>query len=497
MKGCIILQRSFAIIENALVNELKTNHGISEFCGVVFLRRTYDFINNQTDIQYTSLLFEEELHNRFKDEKLDYEYLKKMEETYGIPTLWEYITPDRTFMMGIPPKEYSVNPTPIYSHEELLKCLQLRLRIFTEWLEEQKPDFLICPLVGAMSTMVIYHVAKKMGIRVINIDFGRLHNKVILSEDYTTFTFIEKLFKSIQNKEYRSLHKKEAIKLLEDIRTEHLSYQPQLSQHRQFKELKFLSYKNLTRGIIFFVKSLFDYIKNPHKNDYTEKTPWDFIRNKVVRVARNIRGYSNLYDEPNWEENFCYYQLHLEPELAISVFAPFYSDQIWLVRQIARSLPVGFKLYVREHRDMVNYRPRSFYETLRKIPNVKLIAPKVDLFELIAKSKLVFVITSTAGWEAVLLGKPVITFGNVFYNKFSSVTRCEKIEMLPQIIKSSLNLRGNDGEIVDYLSAMLEESVDLDLFSMWFIKGAANYKEIKNDRGIKDLASYIAQKVKN
>lgn len=494
MKGCIILQRSFSAVGNSIAYELQKRYGITEFCGMVFLRRAYNFINDQKDVTYTSILFEEEMHKQLQNERLDYAYLNHLEKTYGIPTLWEYITPDRTFLMGIPPKEYSIYPTPIYNHEELLRCLQLRFRTIIAWLGKEKPDFLICTLVGAMSTMILYHVAKKMGIKVITIDFGRLNNKVILTEDYKTFTFVETLFTKIQNKEYYSEYQDEAAKLLEEIRTKHISYQPQLSKPQPFKELKFFVPKNFIRGIVFLIKLISDYVKTPHKSDYTIETPWDFIRNKTIRVARNIRGHSDLYDKPNWSENFCYYQLHLEPELAISVFAPFYSDQIWLIRQIARSLPVGFKLYVREHRDMVRHRPRAFYKRLKTIPNVKLIPPEVDLFELINKSKLVSVITSTAGWEAALLGKPVITFGNVFYNKLTSVTRCEKIEDLPYIIKKSLESHGNDKELSHYLAAMLEESVDSDLFSLWFIEGA-DYQKIKDNPSVKNLTSYIAKKI--
>jgi hypothetical protein len=495
MKACLILQRSFAIIGNAIAAELK-KHGVDEFCAFTDLRRSEKYLKEQKEVIYTSLIVEEDIHKNLRNEKLDLQYLKYLEEKYGIPTLWEYITPDRTFMMGIPPQQYSISPTPIYNHEELLRCLQLRFRIFIDWLEKEKPDFLLCTPVGSMSTLILYHVAKKMGIKVIDIEFGRIKNRITLSENYETMTFTENLFKKIRNKEYKSPYHDQAADLLKEMRDLKASYQPQLSQYKSFKEIKFLKPKNFLKSAAFFTKSTINYLKRPSKDDYLTEVPWITVKNKLIRALRNIRGYSDLYNKPDWNEDFCYYQLHLEPEIAISVLAPFYPNQILLIKQIARSLPVGFKLYVREHRDMVNYRPRAFYKELNKIPNVKLVAPSVDLFDLLKKAKLVTTITSTAGWEAALLGKQVITFGHVFYNALSSsVTHCEKIEDLPYLVKSKLNLRADNEELVDYLSALIEESVEFDLFSVWFLKGA-DPKTVGNNPGIRNLTSYIADKLK-
>jgi hypothetical protein len=493
MKCCLILQRTFAIIGNAIAAELK-NRGVDEFCVFTDLRRSEEYLKKQKEVKYTSLLVEEDIHKKMKNEKLDLRYLKYLEEKYGIPTLWEYITPDRTFMMGIPPHQYRINPNPMYGHEELLKCLQIRFRTIIDWLEKEKPDILLCAPVGAMSTLILYHVAKKMGIKVINIDFGRIKNRITLSEDYTTLTYAEELFKKIQGKECEPKYRKEAAALLKEIRNQKASYQPQLGRYNSLKEIKFLKPKNFLKSATFFAKSIIGYLKRPYKDDYLTEIPWIVIKDKLIRVLRNIRGFSDLYGKPDWNENFCYYQLHLEPEIAISVLAPFYPDQIHLIKQIARSLPVGFKLYVREHRDMANYRPRAFYKELNKIPNVKLIDPSVDLFELLEKAKLVFTITSTAGWEAALLGKQVITFGHVFYNALSSVIHCEKIEKLPYLIKERLDLAADDEELLNYLSALLEESVPSNLFQIWFIE-SIDLQKIKDNQGLKDLAGFIVRKI--
>lgn len=495
MKGCLILQRYFAIIGNALAAELK-ELGVNELCAFIFLRRAEEYVKNQKEVKYTSLLVEEDLHKKLESEKLDLGYLKYLEENYGIPTLWEYITPDRTFMMQIPPKQYSENPAPLYSHEELLKCLQIRFREIISWLEKEKPDFLLCTPVGSMSGLILYHAAKKMGIPTLTIEFSRIKDFITLSRDNKTLTFAVELFKKIRSGAYKSPRFGEAEKLLKEMRQRgKVEYQPQLKNFDARKELRWLLPKNFLRAVLFLIKSTFDYLRSPYKNDYTAETPWTFLKNKAVRLARTLYGYSDFYERPDWNENFCYYQLHLEPEIAISVLAPFQSDQTVLIRQIARSLPAGFKLYVREHRDMVGFRPRSFYQKIKNIPNVRIISPEIDLFELMEKAKLVTAITSTAGFEAALLGKPVITFGDVFYNVLSSVKRCCAIEDLPQLIKNQLEkTEDNRGELTNFVAALIEESVEFNLFSNWFIDGPRP-ENLRDNPGIKQLARLILQKL--
>lgn len=497
MKGCLFLQRTFAVAANAVAAELKERYGVTEFCGFVQLRRSEQFIKNQKDIEYTSILVDEEIQNKFKNEKIDYDYLNCMEDAYGLPNLWYYTMSDRVLMMRIPPKEYSTDLNPMYSHEELLKCLQIRFKVIIGWLEKEKPDFLFCSLVSGMSGLVFYHVAKKMGIRVINVDWPRIDNRVSLSEDYKTLTFIDELFLKIQNKECEPLCFKEAYEFLKKFRNQPQGYQPHLSEKNslRLKEIKFLLPKNFLKGAAFWSKCIFNHLIYPPKSDYTDTRPWSVIYSKLRRALRSARSYSSLYGTPDWNANFCYYQMHFEPELAMSVLAPFYPDQIHLINQIARSLPVGFDVYVREHREMLNHRPKSFYKKLTKMPNVKLIPPEVDLFELLEKAKLVAVITSTAGFEAALLGKQVITFGNVFYNRLSSVTRCEKIEDLPRIIKQKLNAEKiKDEELINYLSAVFKESVSFDLLRFWFREGI-NYQKIKQDPGFKEFVRYLAEKL--
>ena len=206
-----------------------------------------------------------------------------------------------------------------------------------------------------------------------------------------------------------------------------------------------------------------------------------------------FRGYRDIFSEPDLREPYVYFPLHVEPEAATLVYAPFHTNQIDLVRSIAMSVPIDFKVYVKEHPGMVNLRKRSYYEKLLKIPNVRLIRTDFSSQELTKHARLITSITGTVGWEAVLLKKPVITFGRAFFNAFSSVHRCEKIETLPAMIQECLKQPDiDDAEIIDFLSAVFDEAYPFDFLKMWSID---TYDEMVASEELKGFAKCVYDKI--
>src|SRR3989338_11070971 len=141
--------------------------------------------------------------------------------------------------------------------------------------------------------------------------------------------------------------------------------------------------------------------------------------------------------------------------MTLLLFAPFYIDQLWVIKQAARSLPVDHLLYVKEAPAMFGYRTRRYYKELKKIPNVKLIRPTTTAFTLIKNSKIVLTNTATSGLEALFFKKPVITFGYAFYNIIPMVKRCHSIEELPNIVNNQLkNFHHDENSLLSFIAAI-------------------------------------------
>src|SRR3546814_17461782 len=65
-------------------------------------------------------------------------------------------------------------------------------------------------------------------------------------------------------------------------------------------------------------------------------------------------------------------------------------------------------LLVKEHIPMLGRRPAGFYERLSRLPGVELASPFEQGAALARDAALTAVISSTAGWEAIVLGKPTL-----------------------------------------------------------------------------------------
>jgi hypothetical protein len=387
---------------------------------------------------------------------------------------------------------------PLLSYEEMLKRVQVTAKAIIEFLDREKPEVLVISVIGSVGGSLLYHIAKKRGIKTINIELTRIYNRVAYSEDYRTFTGAKKTFDEIE-KGRKSPERENAKNFIKDFRDQPAPYHQQAlptfnNQANKIANVQFLKPKKFAWGIYWHVKTFFNDLKRRKNKDYTDVFVWWIIWDKIRRKVRGLIGYSDLYGQIVPNEQFAFFPLHFDPETATMLYAPRYTDQVHLIKQIARSLPLGMKLYVKEHAAMVGYRKRKYYKEIVRIPNVKLINPQINGLDLVQKAKLLVVISSTSGWEGVLLKKPVITFGDVFYNDIPGVKRCRSFEDLSWLVKEQLeNWEHNEDQVVNYVSALLEESVPVDYIDLWL--KAETAAEITENEGIIELAKALAKEV--
>ncbi len=498
MKVCFLLQRRFAYVGHAMAAAFKKRYGVDQFCGYVYSRSSLEFLKSQKEINYTKLLLDEDIHPRYKDEPLNLAYLKWLEKEYGTPNLWPFIDIDRIIRHGLFVREYPMD-TPKYTHEEMMRLTQVYAKAIIKFLDEEKPNVIIFSVVGTLSTMLLYYIAKKKGIKTLFIETTRVGTRYTVTENYGDLSYVQNTFKQLQGgrKTYPEL-KKQAEQFLWDFQKTPTAYNPgDTSTARptnRKKQFSFLLPKNLYRSLCWAVKPWTAYLANNYRGDYTVIKPWHHTWDRIKRKFRVMIGFDDLYDNPDPLENFAFFALQLEPEINYSLTAPFYKDQAWVIKQIARSLPIHFKLYVKEHPAMYGYRTRKFYKELTKNPNVKLIRPTESSLNLIRGAKLVLTLTSTAAWEGILLKKPAITFGDTFFNTLPMVKKCRTIEDLPCLIQKQLeNFQYDEKALLNMLTAAYEESADLDLVQIWDIEGASQME--KKKRAVIPFVDYIAEKL--
>jgi len=171
----------------------------------------------------------------------------------------------------------------------------------------------------------------------------------------------------------------------------------------------------------------------------------------AVRLKRLFQ--KNIYSSPKEEDTFFLFPLQSQPEASTLVLATYFYDLTNTVKNIAFTLPLSCKLYVKEHPQVKGDRPWNFYKKLKQIPNVVLISPFENMENLIKKSQGVITLTSTVGLEAALAGKPVYVLENTLY---SYHPLCQKVSGFAE-----LKERVKEGLLQKRVLPNLEESVKI------------------------------------
>jgi hypothetical protein len=113
--------------------------------------------------------------------------------------------------------------------------------------------------------------------------------------------------------------------------------------------------------------------------------------------------------------------LHLQPESTIDVFGRMHSDQAHLVERIARLLPSTHELWVKQHVDALGDWSLGWLRKLSRLPNVRLIDPQTNTFDLIRGAALVVSVAGTVSYEAALLGTPAVSLAPGYFSPLMSL----------------------------------------------------------------------------
>ncbi|MFA6527996.1 MAG: hypothetical protein WCT46_00475 [Candidatus Gracilibacteria bacterium] len=487
MKICFSFQRNFAKLQHCLAIEFKKRGIATEFCGYSTSFKAEKVLLEQKEIKYGTIISDNRLHEKAKNEKIDYEYLEKLEKEYGIPNLWPYLITDRCVTRNIPKENFSY--TPAYDHEWMLKLLQVASKEIIEMLDKEKPDILIMPLVGNVGVHLLYEICKKKKVKTLFVFTARIDDRMAIYENaYNDFSEVIKKAKPTEN-DYEMA--KEYIQRFKD---KEVYYAGTSGAKRVTNYFDFIykEAKGFVKYINNYSKTKKDIRKNNLAGDYTFQTPYYYAKNRLKRFARRLKGYNDIWSKPVKDEKYAFFPLHVEPEVAVSVFAPYYDNQIEVCRMIAKSLPVTYKLYVKEHPDMLYNRSKSYYKKLLKIPNVRLIDPFIGAQKLIKNAKLITTITGTAGMEGYVMGKPVITFGSVMYNVVPSIKRIKEPEQLPFVIRDLLeNYKFNEEEALNFIASIYNISESINIGELWL----GTLDEIKQSKDFPKLVNMIIKNI--
>jgi hypothetical protein len=158
-----------------------------------------------------------------------------------------------------------------------------------------------------------------------------------------------------------------------------------------------------------------------------------------ARMVRNSMLLRRAYTPLAAGGRFVYYPLHVPADVALTLRAPHYLDQLALVDYLARIVPASHRLVIKEHPAQVGaLDARRLRELLARHDNLSLLPPTVNNYDALAACDLVVSINSKSGAEALVLGKPVLVLGDAFYGDSGLVTRVANAADLPRALGAAL-----------------------------------------------------------
>ncbi len=177
-----------------------------------------------------------------------------------------------------------------------------------------------------------------------------------------------------------------------------------------------------------------------------------WYRLPFLKRRKKLRDYYDTHSQRlDARRPFVLMPLHLEPEATTQPEGLMFEDQIMAVRVLARALPEGWVLYVKENPAQFSnefwqfgsyhYRELADYEQMLAEPNVRFLALNEPMSDVIGQAEVVASIKGTAGWEALRdHQKPAIVFTPSWYSACPSCFLVHSVEECRAAIRRTQEL---------------------------------------------------------
>lgn len=407
MKICFLARPSFDVYSTKLYKGLKKKDPTIQGIFITTNREESQKVRNylsETDgfeIFETSYYLKNHWHNFTLD------LLTEYEKKYCCAPIWEYIYADR-FLIN---REY----------DYVVKVAVGLFSFYEDVYNKANPDFYYSECIATLQCYAGYLVGRKIGVKYLT----QMCARGSLDSTYHYFTMDPYQLNTELSNDYLSQdYLPDEIKKADEYLTEFESKditppamklvrtEPRIDRNYFLAPLKYLKRR--------FNSNFNDLYSYMYYKSYGDQL-------NPIRFYSRYRKLRRYFCKPDYDKKFVFYPLHFQPEASTCVCAEKYEKQLFYIDSWAKSLPADTLLYVKEHYTLLGHKDIHFYKELQKYPNVLLIDPWESARKLILNSVAVTTLTGTAGFEAMLLRKPVFLGGNSVYQNAPGVMRVTDI----------------------------------------------------------------------
>lgn len=164
---------------------------------------------------------------------------------------------------------------------------------------------------------------------------------------------------------------------------------------------------------------------------------WTYARPYWQETKAVNAFYEKAAEMPREGEKYIYFALHYQPEATSNPLGGgAYTDQIFPLRILARSLPKDICIYVKAHPAQLSFFGGiSYYQDILRLPQVRVMKMECSTYELIKNAFAVASLTGTACWESQFYGVPAILFGYSYKNASPLAYHVRTVKQCEQAIR--------------------------------------------------------------
>ncbi len=501
--------RSFYLLEQALKrisNIRNTGYYVSDKEHFFHFKK----VVSHSWITATNIVSEWEImESAAQNGQADYSIVEKMERKIGNPTFWNALLCDRRIFYGkdtVFTQDYSLR----FTHEEMLKVLAAGIKKIIDHIDTVQPDFIVSFINVTFGEYIYYLIAKERKIPFLNIRNTKIDNFInIASNIFEPSNEIKHLY---NKKDDLLKFEKQAASIFSNFKAARVSYEGQDFVEKNISLPSYLSIAGVIRvafnaGYGIYKSAMSNKTDNHRPNVFRASLYKEVINPYRYRrmVKHNFKRFKSI-DELK-KVHYAFFPLHLEPEISLLIYSRPYLNQIEVIRWFALSLPVGWKLVIKDHPKNPFYRKQGYFKKLFEIPNLLMVAPDTSTYELIHHSQAVLTISGFIGFEAVCQAKPVLAIGRTSF-EFLPTSMYRRVKD-PQKIAEELydlmhNFKHDESALKLFIKSVIRSSIRFDWYTIGKSLRTGKYKNIdkySDKKGLTEkfdrLASYVYRYINN
>lgn len=347
-------------------------------------------------------------------------------------------------------------PRPIPDYQERINFYHSLLGFWTAVLDRYQPDYFISPSSPHLIyDYVLYALCQQRGIRTVTFYSTSLGLMYPVQKFDEGSPSLQRVYKGLQKEWDGTPFRVSAAseKLLQIVRNSYEVAMPSYTKEviQEYGQVSGRLARSANAGpesgvgvesrlpsasdgygkriYAYFMSHLGQIYRRMHKQQtMLPAIDQDVLEHeKSLEIARSrldllLAKYQALTKPVELHFPYIFAALSYQPENTTSPEGGMFVHQHLMVDVLSKAAPAGWFVYVKEH--MAQFIPSrrgdlsrhpSFYEKMASWPNVRLVSASHSPFALVDHAKAIATVTGTVGWEALVRGKPVLTFGYPWY----------------------------------------------------------------------------------